>query len=66
MSEDAPPLAPETVEIRRVDLLQLLQRAAAVVEHVNRNEAQEGGLLGRDTLRQVGTLRLELGRWRVS
>jgi hypothetical protein len=40
----------------------LQKAAAAVVEAIERDEAHDGGLLGRDTLKLVGLLRLELQR----
>lgn len=40
----------------------LLKAAAAVVQAIERDEAQHGGLLGRDSLKLVGLLRLELQR----
>lgn len=44
-------------------LEQLLKRASALVAAIEADEAQQGGLLGRDTLRLAGELRNELWRW---
>ena len=44
-------------------IVALLDSARAVVSRVEVDEAQHGGLLGRDSLREVGRLRLQLARW---
>lgn len=46
-------------------ILALLGKAKAAVDRIERDEAHEGGLLGRDTLKIIGELRLEVARWRV-
>lgn len=44
-------------------IVQLLDRAVAVVERINHDEVQHGGLLSRESLKLVSLLKLELDRW---
>ena len=44
-------------------LVDLLAHVDAVVEQIERDEAQDGGLLSRIGLRRVGELRLARAKW---
>lgn len=60
MSEGVAHTVPEDVLRALGDLL---AHVDAVVEQIERDEAQDGGLLSRIGLRRVGELRLARARW---
>lgn len=52
------------VEQVKKDVLQLRDKASKLVELMDDAEKNHGALIGGQTLRAVGELRLELAKWR--